>query len=85
VNGYDSTTYQLILHRGEARGAISEAKSLILLMSEMRFGPIPAAMRTVVEGITDLTRLESVADRLLDATDWDELLTPIALRFTRPD
>ncbi|MFO0823723.1 MAG: hypothetical protein U0792_11500 [Gemmataceae bacterium] len=78
----DSTTYQLIFGRGEARGEVlgeargrvAEAQALVLSLGAKRFGPAPAKFETALRAITDLERVERIANRLLDATDWNDLL-----------
>ena len=73
----DSTTYQMILRKGEAqgeaRGRAAEAQRLLLLMGRKRFDLTPAA-ETTLQAITDPARLERMAERIFDATGWDDLL-----------
>ena len=62
--------------KGEARGlakgrAEGEAKSLIRLL-ERRFGPLPAAVRSRVDG-ADLNQLDAWIDRVLDAKSLDAM------------
>ena len=62
--------------KGEARGlakgrAEGEAKSLIRLL-ERRFGPLPAAVRSRIDG-ADLTQLDAWIDRVLDAKSLDAM------------
>ena len=64
------------LAKGEARGlakgrAEGEAKSLIRLL-ERRFGPLPAAVRSRIDG-ADLTQLDAWIDRVLDAKSLDAM------------
>src|SRR5579883_468522 len=78
----DSTTYQLILNKGikqgeawgEARGRLAEALALVLRLGAKRFGPAPAAIETALRAITDPDHLERIAERILDANGWDDLL-----------
>ena len=57
---------------GEARGlAKGEAKSLIRLL-ERRFGPLPAAVRSRIDG-ADLNQLDAWIDRVLDAKSLDAM------------
>ena len=77
----DSTTYQLILQRGEAkgeargeaRGAAKEARRLISAMGGRKFGA-SAASEAALQEIADTERLERIAVRIFDATSWDDLL-----------
>jgi hypothetical protein len=66
----DSTTYQWIVNRGAVRGI----KDTILRLGNSRFGPAPETTRAAIEGMTDRGQLERIADRLFDATGWDDLL-----------
>lgn len=67
----DSTTYQLILNRGEARGA----QALLLSAGARRFGAPDAATEATVRAIADRDRLDRLALRLSVATDWGDLLS----------
>lgn len=85
----DSTTYQWIVRKGlqqglqqgrqEGRqqgrqeGRSSEAQDLLLRQGTKRFGAEPTA-EPRLRAITDLDRLGRIADRILDATGWDDLL-----------
>ncbi|MDB5311529.1 MAG: hypothetical protein JWO38_5731 [Gemmataceae bacterium] len=68
----NSTTYQLILERGIAQ----EAQAMVLRLGTKRFGPPSPATEAAVRGIPDRDRLEQIAERVLDATGWDDLLVP---------
>ncbi len=70
----DSTTYQLILRRGEARGEARGVQGTVLSLGGTRFGPAPQTVETAIRDITDLGRLERLVARLLSATDWNDLL-----------
>jgi predicted transposase YdaD len=74
----DSTTYQLILSKGEARGEllgrVAEAQALVLRLGVKRFGPASGAAEAAVRAITDREHLARLAERVLDAAGWDEVL-----------
>ena len=74
----DSTTYQLIFGKGEARGEVrgraAEAQSLVLLLGGQRFGTAAPPVEAAVRAVSDPARLERMAARLLGATDWNDLL-----------
>jgi hypothetical protein len=74
----DSATYKMIFNRGEtqgeARGAIAEAHRLLLLQGQKRFGVPSPAVEAGLRAITDRDRLERLAGRIFDATDWTDLL-----------
>jgi hypothetical protein len=62
----ESTTYRWILSQGE--------KKVLLRMGTKKFGPPDTATLATLEKIEDLGRLEQMAERLLDASSWQELL-----------
>jgi hypothetical protein len=74
----DSTTYQLILNkgeaRGEARGACAGLQEAVLSVGENRFGIAPTAVTTGVREIQARDRLKRMLDRILSAADWNDLL-----------
>jgi hypothetical protein len=74
----DSSFYQVLLKEGseiEMRlGRIEAAKSIIIRLGLIGFGPLPKATRAAVEATDDLRRLERLCIRILTATSWDDLL-----------
>jgi hypothetical protein len=76
----ESATYQAIVRRGRAE----EARHLLLLQGEAKFGPPPAAPRAALEGLTDLARLEELGVRILSAGSWEELFAPPRRRRNGP-
>jgi hypothetical protein len=59
---------------GRVEGRVEEARRLLLLLGQSRFGPpIPATVARV-EAITSLEQIEALSLRLLHVSDWDELL-----------
>jgi hypothetical protein len=88
----ESVTYQAILEEGEAKGrsagaiegAIAEAKKILLRQGQVRFGSPGARVRSVLDGITDVDRLEALGERLLKVATWEELLGLPATRRSTP-
>ncbi len=74
----DSSTYQWILSKGVARGvaqgAVQEARRMLVIQGRKRFSHVPPPAETALQGIADPARLERMAERIFDATDWDDLL-----------
>jgi predicted transposase YdaD len=62
------------LREGLREGQRQAAIRLLCELGRKRFGPVPPATLADIEGITSPERLERLADRLLDATSWDDLL-----------
>ena len=73
-----STTYQAIVRKGRAE----EARRLLLLMGETKFGPPTAAVRGAIESIGELAELEQLGVRLVSADSWEELV-PVPARRRR--
>jgi hypothetical protein len=83
-NMHESPTYQAILKKGliEGRneglieGRLSEARRLLLMLGEDRFGEPDEPIRGAVEAILDAERLERMTRRVYDANvpDWGGLL-----------
>lgn len=59
---------------GRAEGKAEEAVAILLRQGRKRFGEPSKAQADTLAGITDLARLESLTDRILDAVSWDDLL-----------
>ncbi len=75
-NMHESPTYQAVLRKGRQEGLQEEARRLLLRQGTRRFGTPDAAIIAAVEAIDDVDRLESLTDRIFDATagDWNDLL-----------
>lgn len=68
----ESTTYQAILEEGRA----DEARRIVLRQGRQKFGQPDRRVQAALERITDVEQLERLADRVLAATTWEELLRP---------
>jgi hypothetical protein len=68
----DSVTYQAIVRKGK----ISGLQEMLLRLGRKRLGPPAEAAEANIKAIKDVERLETLAERLLDATSWEELLGP---------
>jgi predicted transposase YdaD len=69
----ESVTYQAIIEKG----ALREARKLLLVVGEERFqGPPEATVRARLEQIDDLQQLEKLTRRIMRIDSWDELLPP---------
>ena len=66
----ESVTYQAIIGKGEVRGE----RRLIQRVGHRRFGPPDSGAEAALAAIDDPNRLERVADRILEATSWADLL-----------
>jgi predicted transposase YdaD len=82
----ESETYQDILEegriegvgigvqQGRAEGRIEGERRLLLRFAAAKLGAPTDAIRARLNGITDLDTLERLAERVLTATTWEELL-----------
>jgi len=66
----ESDTYLAILDEGREKAY----KEVLLLMGADRFGPPGEAAKAVLNGITDLDRLQRLIRSLLHVSSWEELL-----------
>jgi predicted transposase YdaD len=72
----ESSVYQGILRKGEAKGAIEEARKTLLRQGRKKLGPPGEKIKEEINALTDLDRLHDLTDRILDVSTWDELLAP---------
>jgi hypothetical protein len=70
----ESVTYQAIISKGVAKGAVEEARKFLLRQGRKRFGSPDAQILATLEAISDVNHLESLGERLLDVASWQELL-----------
>jgi hypothetical protein len=90
VSMKESSTYQAILREGRkegiaegkaegmaegmARGILAEARKLLLLLGEGRFGSPEAQFKSALGNIDDVKRLEAMIARIQNAASWQDLL-----------
>ncbi len=74
----DSDTYQAILDEGraegETKGRAEEARKLLLRLGRKHLGEPEATVEAAVRAITDLDRLELMAERVSEVASWQDLL-----------
>lgn len=78
----DSVTYQAIIAKGRALGIkigersakADEARSILLRIGTKRLGPPDAGARSSIEAITGVEQLEVLAERVIDAQSWQDVL-----------
>lgn len=76
----ESSTYQLIVEEGLAKG-LAEGRTEgrredILKLGTKRFGEPTTQVLAALSGMKDIAQLDSLMDRLLDASNWDDLMRP---------
>jgi predicted transposase YdaD len=90
VSMKESSTYQAILEEGReegrreghregrqeglAEGAVAEARKVLRIVGDRRFGPPDAQTAAAIERIEELARLEDLCARLESAESWPDLL-----------
>jgi predicted transposase YdaD len=72
----ESSVYQGILKRGEAKGRVEEAREVLLRQGRKKLGPPGEKVEAEITALADLDRLHDLIDRILDVSTWDELLAP---------
>ena len=70
----ESTYYQGIIEEGIAKGELSGRLTTIRLVGTKRFGRPSAKVKATLAGIADPDRLDRIAERLVEAADWADLL-----------
>ncbi len=52
-----------------------QTMKIVILLGDVRFGPIDDSTLATIESIDDLERLEGLCEKLLHATSWADLMT----------
>jgi predicted transposase YdaD len=60
--------------RGEAKGRVEEARLAILRVGRKKHGQPDDGVRTMLDAIDNVDQLNSLLDRILEVSSWDELL-----------
>jgi predicted transposase YdaD len=61
---------------GEARGRVEEALEAVLRVGSRKFGPPADQLRAKISTIAEVEQLNSLLERILEVSSWDELLSP---------
>lgn len=70
----ESSTYQAILEEGREEGREGAMRDVVLDLGTSRFGVAPAGIRTRLESIKDVERLQELYRRVGDVESWHALL-----------
>jgi len=68
---------------GKLLGAVAEARKIIRIVGDDKFGPPDAQTAAAIRGIKGLARLEDLGHRLLTVRNWQELLGQPAVNLRR--
>lgn len=66
----ESDTYLAILEEGEEK----HARKAVILVGKERCGSLPDEIKSRLENIRDLERLDRMLHRAITAANWDEIL-----------
>jgi len=76
----ESATYRTIVRKGREEGReegrAEEARRLLLLQGETKFGPPEAVEHAAIEALSEVAELEKLGVRLMSVGSWRELLPP---------
>lgn len=70
----DELLQRLGIAIGRLQGRLIAARSILKIWGRRKFGLDPTA-EPRLKAITDIDRLEWIAERIFDATSWDDLLS----------
>jgi hypothetical protein len=70
----ESDTYQMILDEGREAGRREEVRKVLLRQGGLKFGTPDESVLQTLSRMDDLERLERMADAVLSAESWQELL-----------
>lgn len=70
----ESDTYLMILEEGEEKGQGKQARRAVLLVGEERLGPPDDSIKTELNQVADLERLERMIRCAARATTWRQIL-----------
>jgi len=66
----ESSVYQGIIAKGRA----AEGRDIVLRLGKKKFGEPRPGVQAKIDAIDDLSRLNTLLERILDVSSWDELL-----------
>lgn len=72
----ESVTYQAIIEEGKAEGKSEEARNMIFLQGQSKFGEPSSEAEAALNALSDVRQLEKLGLRLLRVSSWEELLGP---------
>ena len=68
----ESSTYQFVLNKGEAKGEVKASHNHILALLRKRFGTVPANLEQHVRQVTEVDRLDTALLSIFDLKSIDE-------------
>lgn len=70
----ESTTYQLIIEKGELLGQLKEARDVVLSLGRKQFGPPSKKVQSVLARVSDLKRPHHMRDCVFEASSWQDVI-----------
>jgi len=59
--------------QGQLQGRLEEARANLMRLATKKFGPPTSECNAIIQNASDLDKLQTLIDRVLDARSWDEL------------
>lgn len=69
----ESSVYQMILKEGREEGQLTAARRMLLRIGGKCLGQPDETLRSAIETMEDLTRLEELMDRVVECRSWAEV------------
>lgn len=73
-NMEESSTYQEIIRKGRAQGYFEASQQMLRELGTKRFGEPDETTKRVLDRITSVRRLQTLATRVMDVESWADLL-----------
>jgi predicted transposase YdaD len=70
----ESSTYQAILRKGEVKGALAEARKILVNIGKEPLGEPDADTLAAINAMTDLAQIEQLIGQVAGATKWSEIV-----------
>ena len=71
-----SSVYQDIFSKGRLAGRIQGTRDILFMLGQKRFGQPSEQVRLTIAAMDDLDQLRALLGKILDVSNWDELLAP---------
>ena len=73
-NVEESTFFNELVATALDRRLVEGVRKTVLRLGKKKFGPAPGGVEAAITAITDGDQMEQLAERVLDATSWEDLL-----------
>lgn len=69
--------YEEVASLEPSKGRVKVAREVILALGELKLRVPPPRIAAILEGITNLAKLEAIIDELVSAASWEDLLADV--------